>query len=189
METIQMSLTDFHINVSKDNVSIYYKGPFTNAVLAELSRDIRAEFYQHPQDKKKLFSIFMELAQNISYYSAETTHFGKQERKGIGVFMVLDQGDHYKITAGNMVKNDIATILMDKAKVINSMGLEELRKHKIKQRNISRTQMLSGGNIGLIQVAICSRQRLDTEVIPISNEYSYFLLSIVLNKTIKQSKL
>jgi len=57
--------------MTRKDVRISYTGPFDSQVLSVIAKNIEASLSANPIINKKIFKIFIELAQNISYYSAE----------------------------------------------------------------------------------------------------------------------
>ncbi len=53
---------------------------------------------------QKIFKIFIELCQNVSYYSAETFEVNTGIFCGSGWVSVQDLDESYRITTGNVIK-------------------------------------------------------------------------------------
>ena len=66
-----LSLCDYYINIAQNNTLVFYKGAFDEKVISEISQNIRKKLVTSPAVNKKVFSVFIELAQNIAFYSAE----------------------------------------------------------------------------------------------------------------------
>ena len=69
--TKEFNFFEYHTQINQENIILSYKGPITAMLIAELSRDIRKEIRSNKKASKKVFSVFMELAQNVLYYSSE----------------------------------------------------------------------------------------------------------------------
>ncbi len=89
-----------------DNQNIvYYKGAFSAPVLSRISANIRKKLFSSKKVAKRVFSIFLELGQNIALYSSETNNYGDGgDGQGIGVVLLKDKGDSYELTFRNLVE-------------------------------------------------------------------------------------
>ncbi len=179
----KFNLYEFHSNFA-DNIQLSYKGPFTNNILATLGNYIKYVFAENPKASKKLFGIFIELCQNISFYSAEKNHFYQQNNNsnsGIGTLVIAEYDDYYALSTGNIVKNIDVIPIIEKCELINSLDRQGLRKYKREQRNLPPGER-GGAHIGLIQIALTSANPLDFEVTIIDDEYSFFAITVKVEK-------
>jgi hypothetical protein len=131
---------------------------------------------------KKIFKIFMELAQNVSFYSAEFNKLEENKKIGIGSLVILEENSNYHFYSGNVVNNIDIIPIIDKCEVINSLDREQLREFKRKQRQLPRSEF-GGANIGLIQIALTADNPIDLKLTPITEEKSFFSIGV----TIKNS--
>lgn len=175
------ALTDYHLYSKKENVVISYKGAFTETILAHISQHIRRVLITKPQVMKKVLGIFIELAQNISYYSSEKNYIQGQGGAGVGVFIIEEHGEYYKIITGNFLEKKHTLKILHKCQVINSLSRDELREYKRLQRTQSYEE--KGANIGLIQVALTAKKPLQLELAEASNGHDFFALSVDLEKS------
>jgi hypothetical protein len=109
---------------------------------------------------QKIFRIFVELTQNVSYYSAETIEMGPETNCGAGWVSVQNFPNEYHVTTGNRIKEEHAPILTRYCNEINALSEEELKKLK---RDLRAQAMVrdTGANIGLIQSCIMSGNPID----------------------------
>ncbi len=174
----KINLLDYH-NILEHEVMLSYKGSFHANILAILGKYVESFIMSSPNVSRKAFKIFIELAQNIAYYSAERTR--EEKSTGIGTIAIGESEEYYTFATGNLVKNlDIISII-ERIEIINSLDRESLRKYKIDQRRVTAGE-IKGSHIGLIQVALTSSQPLDIEVIPVDTDHSFFTISVKINK-------
>ena len=171
--------SDYPFN--NQNVMISYKGPFDRYTLVALSNNIKDILYKDPVASKKVRKIFIELTQNISFYSEETSSLGNTYECGVGSFIFGESGNSYNFTTGNVIKKEDGKILTDRCNTINSLDRENLRQHKREQRKLCNSTKV-GANIGLIQAALVSGNKLNTEVKPINNNLSFYSISVIFDK-------
>ena len=177
----ELSLFDYYTFTSSRRVLISYKGPVTDVIMAEISKDIRDKFAENPRISRKLFAIFMELAQNILYYSAEKTTIGS-DKGGIGTILITETDEHYTFACGNLVEQQYVQELADGCTLINSMDKDELREYKRERRSSPQHERSKGAGIGLIQVAITAENKLVVEHKQIDEGHTFFSISVKIEK-------
>ena len=173
----KFNLFEYHNLINQENILLSYKGPVTDIILAEISRDIRSKFHSDSKVSRKIFSAFMELAQNILYYSAEKNEFGERQDP-IGMIVITQTTDGYYLNTGNLVENQYVSELWEGCQIINTLDRDSLRKYKREQRSKSPKERSKGAGIGLIQVALTSNNPLEVEFKEINDSYSFFAIAV-----------
>jgi hypothetical protein len=178
----EFNFFEYHTQISQNDVVLSYKGPITDILLSEFSRDIREQLQiMDPKAGKKVFAIFMELSQNVLYYSKEQNHFGHNHDK-VGTLVIVHNDTHYRLITGNLVfKKDVPS-LQEKCEVINSLDREGLREYKRTLRNNPRSEESKGGGIGLVQAALTSESPLEMEIQELPTEYAFYIISVKVKK-------
>ena len=164
---------DYYAQLNNDNIILSYKGPLTDVLLSEFSRDIRSKLQDNRRVGKKVFSVFMELTQNVLYYSKEVNYFGDQDK--VGTLVILQTEDEYRVITGNLITTESASILLDKWKTVISLDRDALRDYKRKLRDAPREGESKGAGIGLVQVALTSDD-LEVKIKRINDKFSFFAL-------------
>jgi len=172
------NLFEYNDLFSKE-IQISYKGPFDKHVLSVIGNYIQIIIAKNSTISKRIFRIFIELAQNISFYSAEVSRI--DNNTGVGILLIRESEDKFYLHAGNRVLSEDVFPILDKCEVINSLDREGLRAYKREQRNLPRG-IKGGAHIGLIQVALTSANPLDIKVTPIDDEYSFFSVTVTVEK-------
>lgn len=179
-------LFDYHSfrtdEADSGTVLIAYKGSVTHLVLGEISQTVKQYLTKSPQINRKIFSIFIELAQNIAYYSYERNYIGaEQYGSGIGTVIIKEFSTYYQIISGNIVTNEDAAKIFVKSQTVNSLDREGLREFKRRMRGDGDN--LQKGNIGLIQIALTAKSLLDVKITPLTDKHSFFSLSVNVQKS------
>ena len=174
----EFNLYEYDKLFSKE-IQISYKGPFDKHILTILGNYIKTIIGKDKQLSIKLFKIFIELAQNISYYSSKRSK--TIDDSGIGILAIREVDDKFYLHSGNQVKAEDVFPILDKCEIINSLDRDGLREYKRQQRNLPRGEK-GGAHIGLIQVALTSANPLDIKVTPIDDDYSFFAVTVVVDK-------
>ena len=71
-------LFDYHYK-SNHEILLSYKGPFRKDVISIIAEYIKVIIGKKPNLGKKVLKIFLELAQNVSYYSDEVNILVSEE--------------------------------------------------------------------------------------------------------------
>lgn len=165
-----------------DTTIISYNGPFDAQVLSVIAENIEYSLSNNPRVSKKIFKIFIELAQNISYYSAEKQKSEEGNFFGVGILLLREFDDHYSLSTGNMIENKSVLPVLQKCETINILDRDKLREYKRKLRNMP-SGVPGGGNIGLVQVALTCDHPLEYNVIALDEEKSFYILNVRVNKS------
>ncbi|MBI9052433.1 MAG: hypothetical protein JEY96_01360 [Bacteroidales bacterium] len=158
-----------------------YKGPFYIELISVFGTNIRNLNDVYIDARKKLFKIFIELSQNVSNYSEDFHIVNNIQRIGVGELNVNETKDKYYFSTKNQVKKTDAEILAERCKLINSSEYNRLRELKREQRLNSPGEKF-GARIGLIQAVMLSKNTLDFEVENINDTFSYFTLTVKIDK-------
>ena len=175
------NMFDHFVIVQNKHILISYKGPVTPVIMAEISRDIRDKLGDNPRASRKVFSVFMELAQNILFYSAEKIQYAGRF-DSVGMLQITEMPDHFVFSCGNTIKKEHVIMLVDSCKTINSLNKDELRQLKRYQRQQPQGEVSQGAGIGLVQVAILSGNPLEIQAHDLDENHSFFTLSVNINK-------
>ncbi len=175
------SLFEYYQITTQPNVMICYRGPVSDIILREISKDIRAKFSHDVQVSRKIFAIYMELAQNILYYSSEKINLN-QRQDSIGTILLTQNNDFYIFACGNLIENQYLQGMLDDCALINSLDRDGLRQHKREQRKAPQKARSKGAGIGLIQVALTSRLPLEMEHRQIDDTHTFLSITVKVHK-------
>lgn len=189
-------MLDYHNLLDPENAVLYYKGPFDREILANISLQLRLRFSENPRMSAKLFSVFIELAQNISYYSAESNFFYDDSKEknilyreddslkthGVGTVVIHSEDNEIVLSAGNLVPTEKVQDIIARCEKINALSIEQLRELKKEVRSQERKTEHIGGNIGLIQVALKSEHPLHVQTKIVDDNNSFFIISSTIEK-------
>ena len=170
--------------LSGKNVLMTYTGPFDGQVLSMFGKNIEQTISDNRRLNKTIFKVFIELAQNVSYYSHEKETTKKGERSGVGTFIIQDFNDYFYFLLGNTINEKHKEILRDKCTKINSFEREDLRAYKRELRKLPPGER-GTGNIGLVQAALLSRNPLDFSILDIDKEKSFYIIAVKIDKILK----
>ena len=165
----------------QENALLVYKGVFTVNLISILGNHLKSLPDHDSKHLQRIFRIFVEISQNVSYYSEETMSVREGMDSGVGWITVQEFDTCYTITTGNYIKPEHAPRLEKYCSEINSLNGEELRTLK---RNIRSEAMVreTGAQVGLIQSSIISGNKLNFTLTGSGDQLNYFILSVKINK-------
>ncbi len=171
---------ELEVNFGNSGVILLYKGIINNNILSVFTKYIEKKISEFTRISRKINRVLIELAQNIAYYS-EDRYNENDEKRGVGLILLKEKNDAFIILVSNKIKKEIGKNLQVKCNFINKLNLDELKQLRAKQRN-EAAQFESRCNIGLIQVALISANKLKPKIIEIDDEYANYILSIQFDK-------
>lgn len=168
--------------VGYDNESIIsFKGPLTVGLLSYVGNSLKSIVKPNHSLEKRLFRIFIELTQNVSYYSVEVVEVERGIKSGVGWFVVNESNSHYVVTTGNLIIREDGFKLIRNCDEINSKNEKQLRELKRKTRSEAIERDV-GAHIGLIQTSLLSGSKLNYKVTELDDEHSFFTISVNIEK-------
>jgi hypothetical protein len=164
--------------MAENNVYLIWSGHFSSDVGKEVLSFTETKLSEEDVDsgvRRKVFSILVETLENVSKYSPG---LDPEEKYGMPVAMIKLTGGIYFVTTGNLIQNDKVAQLKDKLDTINNSdkaGLKELFKKALLEQRIDSE---STGNMGLLEMARKSGNKLDYQFDKVNDQYSYYTLTI-----------
>jgi hypothetical protein len=170
--------------MAENNIYLLWSGHLTPDVGKEVLSFTEAKLTEdeiESNQKKRVFSILVELIENVAKYSPGND---PEEKFGMPIAMIRYEKKNYIITTGNLVKNEKIDQLKETIDMINSYdkaGLKELFRKSLSQQNGNTD---STGNLGLIDMARKSGTRLDYQFEKLNDLYTYYMISVKVGEKI-----
>jgi hypothetical protein len=182
MET-GFSVYDFQQYLRTNHVIFAFKGVMTHDILHGIADSIKKRNIEDHTLAKRVFSIFIELAQNIHLYSADRMFSDKDNRDiGAGTITISESSSFYELSSGNLVDASAEKGIMERCDLINSMSPEDLKKF-YKDARKKPVEGSQGGNVGFIDMARKSGNPLVVRMDSVDEKLSFFTLSVRVDKT------
>jgi hypothetical protein len=165
--------------MEEQNIVLSFKGEISNNTLISLAEMFKRMFafsYNGQKTVKKVFSIFIELAQNIYLYSAKRAVVDNKE-VGVGIIVIEKSNNFYRIKSGNMIANTVIAPLVDKISHINSLEKDKLKDLYNQQLKSPREKGKTGGGVGLITIVRKSGNPLGVILDTIDTDQTFIELS------------
>lgn len=182
-----MKALDLHQYYSymKDNgLILAYKGALSQEIMASLADGIRDRLTDAAVQQRvirRIFSIFIEMAQNIYRYSAEKT-LTNGKKIGTGIVLLREEGDSFRIMSGNMVERDRVPELIQKCDDIRQLSPEALKQVYKNKLKATAKEGTIGAGVGLIDMARKAGYPIEHEVTAVNESLSFFVFSIRVKK-------
>jgi hypothetical protein len=164
--------------MAENNVYLIWSGHITPDVGKEVlsfTETKLAEDYIESNQRRRVFSILVEIIENVAKYSPGRE---PEEKFGMPVAMIRYKNRTYTLTTGNLILNENVDYLKEKLETINKYdkaGLKELFRKSLLGQS---TKSDSTGNMGLIDMARKSGSKLNYDFQKVNDLYSYFTLKV-----------
>lgn len=176
---------DFYRKMEDENIILSFKGTFSEELLTSILHIVESKMISlevTTTKKKRVFNVLVECFQNL-YHHIET--FGEDgdvnnHQKSALIMVKYDNGK-FTITTGNFVMQEKVPDLKDKLAMINDMDSEDLKDlYRTKLEQDGRTEKGTAG-LGLIDIARKSKNKLEYEIIDVTESIGFFCLNVVID--------
>ncbi len=191
----ELELLKYYKKMCERNIVLDFQGAMSQDMLvgmAELIRNKTSLETTKTSVIKKVFSVFIEMAQNIALYSAERVQFNGSpgsDGVGAGIIVVTETEKIYTITSGNLVAKAAIPKITELCNTINTMDKEELKQFYKKQIKSAREHGRRGAGVGLIDMARKSGNLIQYKVTPVDDLNSFLVLSVRIQEEKKNGQL
>ncbi len=180
-------LYKFKNDLEDMGVFFSFCGPVTQELLVEIGEILKLKMKlkeAHNNLIIKVFSMVVEMAQNIIHYSAERSFRDSPDKEvkqiSHGVIAVGYQSDHYFVLSGNVIHNSQVENLREKLSLISAMNKDEIRDYYRKQRRAGPGEGSKGAGLGLLEMARKSNRQIEFAFKKIDNDYSFFSIKNII---------
>ncbi|HTJ96859.1 MAG TPA: SiaB family protein kinase [Rhodocyclaceae bacterium] len=174
------SFSDFCAQAVKDGMLFYYTGEFSKNVIGAMSDTLRHRLDStslSAPSRRKIFSTFVELSQNV-------LHYGDPEQDGakIGALAVGHNGDKYYVMCGNTVRVEYVDRIKENIEPLRNMTIEEIKAaYREQLRNDEHEQedsISKGAGLGFLTVARDASEPIEYQIVyrSANQDYAEFYL-------------
>ena len=178
-------LFDFYNLFTRKNKKtiVIFKGNFTETILHDLAKALKGRLSAVEEKKisRRIFAIFIELAQNIYHYSADKISID-DSLIGDGIIHIFEKDDCYVIQSGNAIYSKEYDTISKKIDLVNKKDVSELK--QMKKDILKQERVREGAGFGLIEVAIQSGSDILCEAQDINDELCFLKLEVKICKEI-----
>ena len=155
--TARQDVTFFDL-AQQRNVIFYHMGYFSHTIISTMAEVVKLQLEiagVSGPTRRKLFSSFVELSQNITQYSSDTLTAAEAEKAvlGQGAVCISTEGERHLMLCANPIATTAVERLREKLEPLRSMSLEEI-KHAYKVSLRAETPVDSkGAGLGFLTMA------------------------------------
>lgn len=167
----------------------YYAGGFDSEVVRTLSANLKDRLEKENASgpvKRKLFSSFIEMAQNVLHYGGTATDDEGAPCRPGAIGMGQD-GASYWIACGNLVPVDQIARINDKLSALRTMSIAEIkaayREQLANDAHAERDTISKGAGLGLLTIARDSTHPIEFHFNShpgTDGNYAYFYIKAVI---------
>ncbi|KAF7600124.1 MAG: hypothetical protein CGU28_02335 [Candidatus Dactylopiibacterium carminicum] len=163
-------------------ILLCFNGPISRSLIEEIGNALRNYLQAdqaHPSSAMDVFSVYIELTQNIRHYSTSRNY---DELAGSATVVVArDERGFYVVQAGNLVEQEDGELLLAKVGELARLDKTQLKAaYKEQLRKPRSSDAVSGAGLGLIDVARKSAEPLVANLSPASDGRAFFSLRAVI---------
>jgi hypothetical protein len=189
----ELELLEYYKKMCERHIVLDFQGAMSQDMLvgmAELIKSTPHRDLKKPTLIKKVFAVFIEMAQNIAHYSAERIHLNSKYQNGVGagIIVVTENQKIYTVTSGNLVNTSTITQITQRCDAINKMDREELKQFYKQQIKATRPSNRRGAGVGLIDIARKSGNSIQYKVTPVDDLNSFLVLSVKIHEEKKNGQ-
>ena len=166
-----------------NHIILSFKGEITSDIITMVLQIMESNLDAAQEKgavKKKIFNILVECMQNL-YHHAEAEDAKDTSNRSAMLELFFDDSFYY-ITTGNYIKVEEVAHLRDRIERVNSLNRDELRKYYREILDNNRISNKGGADLGMIDMAKKSGQKLDYEFTDVNEIVSFFGLKVKIAK-------
>lgn len=180
---------DEYQRMKDHDVVLSFKGMLSQAILVGLVEMVKEKFLLKAKNEKlvkKVYTLLIELVQNILHYSAERICSDEEGAiLAMGIVLLTESDDGYTVLAGNPVENQYLPQVKRFFDSLLNMDKEEARQLYRKKLRSPRESGKSGPGASLLNIVGKSDLTIAYELNTIDDDYSFLVLSV---KTFKEDQ-
>ncbi len=138
-------------------VIFFYAGYFSQNIVAAMADAVRlrlAHLEAAGATRRKLFSSFIEMAQNIIHYSADACDAARDAPSmRHGSVCIALENDHYHLCCANPVRADVAEQLREKLNHLRTLTSEDIKREYKQTLRGPTPDGSKGAGLGLLTMA------------------------------------
>lgn len=140
------------------NLLFYHKGYFSQSIVAAMSEVVKLQLEVagiSAPIRRKLFSSFIELSQNIVHYSSDSLVEGDGAGDAIreGAMCITTDGERHLLSCVNPIATTAVSNLRERLEPLCSMSLEEIKQAYRQTLRSDTPEESKGAGLGFLTMA------------------------------------
>jgi hypothetical protein len=164
---------------NRQNIMLCFNGPVTAPLIEEIGTALRKHMEglrESPSAVSDVFSVYIEMAQNIRRY-AQAQGF---ETEAATILISRDESGRYVISASNVVRHPDGQVLIERIQQLGHLDKEALKAAFKTQLRQPRSTLSGSAGLGLIDMARKTTGPLQHYLQALDNERALFSLRVIL---------
>jgi hypothetical protein len=164
---------------NRQNIMLCFNGPITAPLIEEIGKALRKHMeglQASPSSVTDVFSVYIEMTQNIRRYS-QAEGF---ENEPATIIISRNEAGNYVISASNSVKESDGKILLERIEHLDHMDKDALKAAFKTQLRQPRSTLSGSAGLGLIDMARKATGPLHYSLEPQGAGKSLFSLRVIL---------
>ncbi|OIQ90691.1 hypothetical protein GALL_274210 [mine drainage metagenome] len=155
----------------QSGVLFYYTGSFSQSIVAAIGDTLKQRLEGVGASngaRRKVFSSFIEMAQNILHYSAELPNHEDGVPLKQGALAVGREGEKFFVVCGNPVRAEDVPRLQEKLEPLRRMSLDEIKSaYRARLRNDAHEAdtISKGAGLGFLTVARDATEPIEYSIV------------------------
>jgi len=166
-----------------NHIMLSFKGEITSDIITMVLQIMETRLDSVSEKgsvKKRIFNVLVECMQNL-YHHSEAEVAGDMNTRRAMLELFYDN-DFYYILTGNFIRNEEIPPLKNRIDRVNSLSKDELRKYYRQILDNNQISDKGGADLGMIDMARKSGQKLDYNFSNVNDELSFFDLRVKVAK-------
>lgn len=160
-----------------------FSGYLSEGILYSLGDTLRQKMTLEDTDLttiKKVFSVFVEQAQNIIRYSAEKVqgNLGKSVELSSGMVTIGSEHGRFFIVCANTILEEDVPRLKQRLELLQKMDKDEIKAYYKEQLREAPDEKSRGATIGLIEIARRASEPIEFDFERIDSDKFFFCLKV-----------
>ncbi|MBP1627950.1 MAG: hypothetical protein H6Q00_2425 [Holophagaceae bacterium] len=174
-----------HYRMKADNhqhgIIFSFNGFISESILFALGDALKKKLSMEETDlrtMKRVFSVFVEQAQNIIRYSAETLAKDDQEinRLSSGLLTVGSEGGRFFVVCGNVMAREKAHPLQERLEKIQKLDAAGIKAYYMEHMKAPVDASAKGANLGLIEIARRSSEPIQFDFLELDASTTFYCM-------------
>ena len=174
------NIISLHHTLDKFKILLNFSGIFNQEKLINLLSIIEGHLKGIAVLKNKIFSLMVELLQNIVRHADDYTinniagHYG--------IFFISERKDGFTLTTGNYIKKEKIPVLKEKLDSINDLPQKDISKLHFQTLLSYKKKEVKTIGLGIIDMRIKSKNPFIYHFYPVDDIYSFFSIQVTITK-------
>jgi hypothetical protein len=173
----------FKSDLDKRGIIFSFSGYMSEGILYSLGDALRQKMALEDTDVgtvKKVFSVFVEQAQNIIRYSADKVSgdVGRAVELSSGMVTIGTEDDRFFIVCANVVLAADEPKLRERLEKLQKMDRDAIKAYYKEQLREAPEEQSKGATIGLIEIARRASRPIEFDFDPIDGDSFFFCMKV-----------